>query len=108
MQQSVTLLQKDKDYLQRQSVELTVRCEHKEDRLERLQVGDSCAFISKDNKNSGRTHCLFAFYPICKQVQLDDTKKAREDAYEKYVASRSADFICIPFRVIACRVQAVM
>lgn len=58
LQQSVTLLQKDKDYLHRQNMELTVRCEHKEDRLERLQV------------------------------QLDDTKKAREDAYEKYVASR--------------------
>uniref|UniRef100_UPI003AAAC633 progesterone-induced-blocking factor 1 n=1 Tax=Centroberyx gerrardi TaxID=166262 RepID=UPI003AAAC633 len=58
LQQSVTLLQKDKDYLHRQNVELSVRCAHEEDRLERLQV------------------------------QLEDTKKAREEAYEKYVASR--------------------
>ncbi|XP_005727462.1 progesterone-induced-blocking factor 1 [Pundamilia nyererei] len=58
LQQSVTLLQKDKEYLHRQNVELSVRCAHEEDRLERLQV------------------------------QLEDTKKAREDAYEKYVASR--------------------
>ncbi|KAM6997635.1 progesterone-induced-blocking factor 1 [Tautogolabrus adspersus] len=57
-QQSATLLQKDKEYLHRQNMELSVRCAHEEDRLERLQV------------------------------QLEDTKKAREDAYEKYVASR--------------------
>ncbi|KAA8583656.1 hypothetical protein FQN60_014864, partial [Etheostoma spectabile] len=58
LQQSVTLLQKDKEYLHRQNMEMSVRCAHEEDRLERLQV------------------------------QLEDTKKAREDAYEKYVASR--------------------
>lgn len=58
LQQSVTLLQKDKDYLHRQNMELNVRCAHEEDRLERLQV------------------------------QLEDTKKARENAYEKYVTSR--------------------
>ena len=38
MQQSVSLLQKDKDYLHRQNMELSVRCAHEEDRLERLQV----------------------------------------------------------------------
>ena len=58
MQQSVTLLQKDKDYLHRQNMELNVRCAHEEDRLERLQV------------------------------QLEDTKKAREEAYERYLTSR--------------------
>ncbi|XP_042312486.1 progesterone-induced-blocking factor 1 [Sceloporus undulatus] len=58
LQQSVTLLQKDKDYLSRQNMELNVRCAHEEDRLERLQV------------------------------QLDDAKRAREEMYEKYVASR--------------------
>ncbi|KAM6956355.1 progesterone-induced-blocking factor 1 [Aplochiton taeniatus] len=58
LQQSVTLLQKDKDYLNRQNMELSVRCAHEEDRLERLQV------------------------------QLEDTKKAREEVYEKYVTSR--------------------
>ncbi|EDL00463.1 DNA segment, Chr 14, ERATO Doi 581, expressed [Mus musculus] len=55
LQQTVTLLQKDKDYLNRQNMELSVRCAHEEDRLERLQV------------------------------QLEDTKKAREEMYEKYV-----------------------
>ncbi|XP_022061964.1 progesterone-induced-blocking factor 1 [Acanthochromis polyacanthus] len=58
LQQSVTLLQKDKEYLHRQNMELSIRCAHEEDRLERLQV------------------------------QLEDTKKARENVYEKYVASR--------------------
>ncbi|XP_055018519.1 progesterone-induced-blocking factor 1 isoform X2 [Boleophthalmus pectinirostris] len=58
LQQSVTLLQKDKEYLHRQNMELSVRCAHEEDRLERLQV------------------------------QLEDSKKAREEAYEKYVTSR--------------------
>ncbi|KAK3511111.1 hypothetical protein QTP70_031458 [Hemibagrus guttatus] len=58
LQQSVTLLQKDKEYLSRQNMELNVRCAHEEDRLERLQV------------------------------QLEDCKKAREEAYDKYVASR--------------------
>ncbi|XP_041644591.1 progesterone-induced-blocking factor 1 isoform X1 [Cheilinus undulatus] len=58
LQQSATLLQKDKEYLHRQNMELSVRCAHEEDHLERLQV------------------------------QLEDTKKAREDAYEKYIASR--------------------
>uniref|UniRef100_A0AAR2M0T8 Progesterone immunomodulatory binding factor 1 n=1 Tax=Pygocentrus nattereri TaxID=42514 RepID=A0AAR2M0T8_PYGNA len=58
LQQSVTLLQKDKEYLNRQNMELNVRCAHEEDRLERLQT------------------------------QLEDTKKAREEAYDKYVASR--------------------
>lgn len=38
LQQSVTLLQKDKEYLHRQNTELSVRCAHEEDRLERLQV----------------------------------------------------------------------
>lgn len=39
-------------------MELSVRCAHEEDRLERLQV------------------------------QLEETKKAREEMYEKYVTSR--------------------
>lgn len=38
LQQSATLLQKDKEYLHRQNTELSVRCAHEEDRLERLQV----------------------------------------------------------------------
>ncbi|CAL8299155.1 unnamed protein product [Merluccius merluccius] len=58
LQQSLSLLQKDKDYLHRQNMELSVRCAHEEDRLERLQV------------------------------QLEDAKRAREEAYEKYVSSR--------------------
>ncbi|XP_033835900.1 progesterone-induced-blocking factor 1 isoform X1 [Periophthalmus magnuspinnatus] len=58
LQQSMTLLQKDKEYLHRQNMELSVRCAHEEDRLERLQV------------------------------QLEDSKKAREETYEKYVTSR--------------------
>ncbi|KAM5147558.1 progesterone-induced-blocking factor 1 isoform 4-T4 [Callospermophilus lateralis] len=58
LQQTVTLLQKDKEYLNRQSMELSVRCAHEEDRLERLQA------------------------------QLEETKKAREEMYEKYVTSR--------------------
>ncbi|TRZ01525.1 hypothetical protein DNTS_005209, partial [Danionella cerebrum] len=58
LQQSVNLLQKDKEFINRQNMELNVRCAHQEDRLDRLQM------------------------------QLEDTKKAREDAYEKYVASR--------------------
>lgn len=60
LQQSVTLMQKDKEYLNKQNMELNVRCAHQEDRLDRLQT------------------------------QLEDTKKAREDAYEKYVVSRYA------------------
>ncbi|NXY54606.1 PIBF1 factor, partial [Callaeas wilsoni] len=58
IQQSLNLLQKDKDYLSRQNMELSVRCAHEEDRLERFQI------------------------------QLEDAKKAREEMYEKYVASR--------------------
>lgn len=58
LQQTVTLLQKDKEYLNRQNMELSVRCAHEEDRLERLQV------------------------------QLEESKKAREEMYEKYVSSR--------------------
>ncbi|XP_040440134.1 progesterone-induced-blocking factor 1 [Falco naumanni] len=57
-QQSLSLLQKDKDYLNHQNMELSVRRAHEEDRLERLQI------------------------------QLEDTKRAREEMYEKYVASR--------------------
>ncbi|XP_019385350.1 PREDICTED: progesterone-induced-blocking factor 1 [Crocodylus porosus] len=58
LQQSINLLQKDKDYLNRQNMELSVRRAHEEDRLERLQI------------------------------QLEDAKKAREEVYEKYVTSR--------------------
>uniref|UniRef100_A0A3B3DBV3 Progesterone immunomodulatory binding factor 1 n=1 Tax=Oryzias melastigma TaxID=30732 RepID=A0A3B3DBV3_ORYME len=58
LQHTVALLQKDKEYLHRQNMELSIRSAHGEDRLERLQV------------------------------QLEDTKKAREESYEKYVASR--------------------
>ncbi|KAL2087881.1 hypothetical protein ACEWY4_016709 [Coilia grayii] len=57
-QQALSLLQKDKDYLNRQNMELNVRCAHAEERLERLQA------------------------------QLDDAKRAREDAYDKYLSSR--------------------
>lgn len=59
----MTLLEKDKDYLNRQNMELNVRCAHEEDRLERLQM------------------------------QLEDCKKAREEAYDKYVTSRSAQSV---------------
>lgn len=38
LQQSETLLQKDKEYLHRQNMELSVRCAHGEDRMDRLQV----------------------------------------------------------------------
>ncbi|XP_054885770.1 progesterone-induced-blocking factor 1 [Poeciliopsis prolifica] len=58
LQQSANLLQKDKEYLNRQNMELSIRCAHQEDRIDRLQV------------------------------QLEDAKKARENTYEKYVASR--------------------
>ncbi|XP_075447131.1 progesterone-induced-blocking factor 1 isoform X2 [Ascaphus truei] len=58
LQQSVSLLQKDKEFLNRQNMELNVRCAHEQDRLERLQT------------------------------QVEDAKKAREEMYEKYVASR--------------------
>uniref|UniRef100_A0A8C1V040 Progesterone immunomodulatory binding factor 1 n=1 Tax=Cyprinus carpio TaxID=7962 RepID=A0A8C1V040_CYPCA len=58
LQQSVTLMQKDKEYLNRQNMELNMHCAHQEDHLDRLQT------------------------------QLEDTKKAREDAYEKNVSSR--------------------
>uniref|UniRef100_A0A674BUU1 Progesterone immunomodulatory binding factor 1 n=3 Tax=Salmo trutta TaxID=8032 RepID=A0A674BUU1_SALTR len=59
LQQSVTLLQKDKEYVHRQNMELNVRCAHQEDRLERLHT------------------------------QLDDAQRAREELYHKYIASRS-------------------
>ncbi|XP_066872831.1 progesterone-induced-blocking factor 1 isoform X4 [Kogia breviceps] len=52
------LSKEDKEYLNRQNMELSVRCAHEEDRLERLQT------------------------------QLEETKKAREEMYEKYVTSR--------------------
>ncbi|KAJ8003377.1 hypothetical protein DPEC_G00147700 [Dallia pectoralis] len=58
LKQSVTLLQKDKEYLHRQNMEMNVRCAHQEERLERLQT------------------------------QLDDTQRAREEVYDKYIASR--------------------
>ncbi|NXF35065.1 PIBF1 factor, partial [Nyctibius bracteatus] len=58
IQQSLNLLQKDKDYLNRQNMELSVLCAYEEDRLEKLQI------------------------------QLEDAKKVREEMYEKYVASR--------------------
>uniref|UniRef100_A0A674BWH2 Progesterone immunomodulatory binding factor 1 n=1 Tax=Salmo trutta TaxID=8032 RepID=A0A674BWH2_SALTR len=58
LQQSVTLLQKDKEYVHRQNMELKVRCAHQEDRLERLHT------------------------------QLDDAQRAREELYHKYIASR--------------------
>lgn len=58
LQQSVTLLQKDKEYVHRQNMELNVRCAHQEDRLERLHT------------------------------QLDDAQRAREELYHKYIASR--------------------
>lgn len=67
LRQSVTLLEKDKDYLNRQNMELNVRCAHEEDRLERLQM------------------------------QLEDCKKAREEAYDKYVTSRSVWSVRITF-----------
>ncbi|KAM9845820.1 progesterone-induced-blocking factor 1-like [Aulostomus maculatus] len=61
LQQTVTLLQKDKDYLNRKLIDLDVRYKHDLELLERL----------KD--------------------QLEDSMKARENVYEKYVASRDHD-----------------
>lgn len=88
LQQSVTLLQKDKEYLHRQNVELSVRCAHEEDRLERLQVQTVHRQNASSNTRSPRVVCFHFCFCFFDQVQLEDTKKAREDAYEKYVASR--------------------
>lgn len=88
LQQSVTLLQKDKEYLHRQNVELSVRCAHEEDRLERLQVQTVLWQNAYSNTRSPRVVCFHLCFCFFDQVQLEDTKKAREDAYEKYVASR--------------------
>uniref|UniRef100_A0AAX7U0D1 Progesterone immunomodulatory binding factor 1 n=1 Tax=Astatotilapia calliptera TaxID=8154 RepID=A0AAX7U0D1_ASTCA len=88
LQQSVTLLQKDKEYLHRQNVELSVRCAHEEDRLERLQVQTVLWQNAYSNTRSPRVVCFHFCFCFFDQVQLEDTKKAREDAYEKYVASR--------------------
>lgn len=88
LQQSVTLLQKDKEYLHRQNVELSVRCAHEEDRLERLQVQTVLWQNAYSNTRSPRVVCFHSCFCFFDQVQLEDTKKAREDAYEKYVASR--------------------
>lgn len=38
LQQAVAFLEKDKEYLHRQNTELSVRCAHEQDRVERLQV----------------------------------------------------------------------
>ena len=50
--------EKDKEYLNRQNMELNVRCAHAEDRLERLHS------------------------------QLEDAKRARDEAYARYLTSR--------------------
>lgn len=47
LQQSVTLLQKDKEYLHRQNTELHVRSAQEEDRLQRLQVWPDAAPLYK-------------------------------------------------------------
>lgn len=85
LQQSVTLLQKDKEYLHRQNMELSVRCAHEEDRLERLQVQ---TVHQQSAYSNTRSHHLICFHFFFAQVQLEDAKKAREDTYEKYIASR--------------------
>lgn len=86
LQQSVTLLQKDKEYLHRQNMELSVRCAHEEDRLERLQVRTAGRLIRLTQAPNKKKASPLS--PVL-QVQLEDTKRAREDTYEKYVASRS-------------------
>lgn len=43
MQQSVSLLQKDKEYLHKQKVELSVRLAQEEERVQRLQVCTAAA-----------------------------------------------------------------
>lgn len=58
LQQSVSLLQKDKEHLHMRNIQLGVCLAQEEDHLDRLQA------------------------------ELDDTKKAREDAFEKSAASR--------------------
>lgn len=84
LQQSVSLLQKDKEYLHKQKLELSVRLAQEEERLQRLQVcaaAAACTSLGSSCRHAEAV-CLLV------QVQLDDTKKAREDAYEKYAASR--------------------
>lgn len=58
LQQSVALLQKDKEHLHMRNIQLGVCLAQEEDHLDRLQA------------------------------ELEDTKKTREDAFEKYAASR--------------------
>lgn len=58
LQQSVSLLQKDKEHLHMRNIQLGVCLAQEEDHLDRLQA------------------------------ELEDTKKTREDAFEKYAASR--------------------
>lgn len=82
----MNLLQQDKEYLHKQNMELSVRLAQEEERLQRLQVCTAAAAFKWITEKLHLTSlsCFFLF----DQVQLDDTKKAREDAYEKYVASR--------------------
>lgn len=94
LQQAVAFLEKDKEYLHRQNTELSVRCAHEQDRVERLQVlekwPESLLNFKDGEMNPPPNPSLSLNLDLifCSQVQLEDTKKAREDSYEKYVASR--------------------
>lgn len=52
LQQSASLLQKDKEYLHKQNVELSVRLAQEEERLQRLQVCAAAALPNKSLRNS--------------------------------------------------------
>lgn len=65
-----------------------------------------CRFIQLIISNTHRLHHVFnnrtessnalSRLDSVVQVQLEDTKKAREDAYEKYVASRLGSAVFAP------------
>ncbi|KAG7279915.1 hypothetical protein CRUP_021548 [Coryphaenoides rupestris] len=101
LQQSVGLLQKDKDYLHRQNMELSVRCAHEEDRLERLQVRARPALPPPSPARlyvsvtvvvvlSRASHALlyFLFLHLWRRCSWEDAKRAREEAYERYVSDQ--------------------
>ncbi|KAJ7414077.1 Progesterone-induced-blocking factor 1 [Pitangus sulphuratus] len=87
IQQSLNLLQKDKDYLNRQNMELSVRCAHEEDRLERLQIQLEDAKRAREEIDHYKTEYEKKLHEELEQIRLktnQEIEQLRSTSKEMY------------------------
>uniref|UniRef100_A0A3B3TYF0 Progesterone immunomodulatory binding factor 1 n=1 Tax=Poecilia latipinna TaxID=48699 RepID=A0A3B3TYF0_9TELE len=81
LQQSVTLLQKDKEYLNRQNMELSIRCAHQEDRVDRLQVREASDYYKSEYESKLREE--LENIRLKTSQEIENLQRSSRELYER-------------------------